>query len=58
MRYGAKVEDGVVTFVAVIDDGPAGDATMAALGLVEQAGVLPGVGWSWDGSEFSAPAED
>ena len=54
-RYGAKVEGGLVTQVVVVADGADGDATLTALGLVEQPGVRPGIGWSWDGSVFAAP---
>ena len=55
MRYGAKVQDGTVTEVLVLADGVKGDEALAAFGLVEQDGVRPGVGWSWDGSAFAPP---
>ena len=55
-RYGAKVQDGTVVDVVVLADGSKGDEAVAVLGLVEQAGVRPGVGWSWDGSAFGPPA--
>ena len=54
-RYGAKVEDGVVTNVVVLQDGAKGDEALTVLGLVEEPGVVPGIGWSWDGSSFSPP---
>ena len=54
-RYGAKVQDGTVVDVVVLAEGAKGDEAVAALGLVEQAGVRPGVGWSWDGSAFAPP---
>jgi hypothetical protein len=54
-RCAAKVDDGVVTDVLVVADGAQGDATIAALGLVEQPGVLPGIGWAWDGEAFIEP---
>lgn len=55
-RYGAKVQDGVVVDVLVLADGPKGDEAVAAFNLVEQDGVLPGVGWTWDGEAFVEPA--
>ena len=55
MRYGAKVQDGTVTEVLVLADGAKGDEALAAFGLVEQAGVCPGIGWSWDGTAFAEP---
>jgi len=55
MRYGAKVQDGIVTEVLVLADGAKGDEALTAFGLVEQAGVRPGVGWSWDGEQFAPP---
>lgn len=55
MRYGAKVEDGAVVEVLVLADGAKGDEAVAAFGLVEQDGVSPSVGWSWDGSAFAPP---
>jgi len=54
-RYGAKVQDGTVTEVLVLADGAKGDEAMTAFGLVEQDGVRPGVGWSWDGEQFAPP---
>ena len=54
-RYGAKVQDGTVTEVLVLADGSKGDEALTAFGLVEQAGVRPGVGWSWDGEQFAPP---
>ena len=54
-RYGAKVQDGTVTEVLVLADGAKGDEALTAFGLVEQAGVRPGVGWSWDGEAFAPP---
>ena len=54
-RYGAKVQDGTVTEVLVLADGAKGDEALAAFGLVEQDGVRPGVGWSWDGEQFAPP---
>lgn len=56
-RYAAKVQDGTVTEVLVVADGSKGDETVVALGLAEQDGVRPGVGWSWDGSSFAPPAK-
>lgn len=56
MRYGAKVQDGTVVEVLVLADGAKGDEAVAAFGLVEQDGVRPGVGWSWDGSAFAPPS--
>jgi len=56
-RYGAKIQDGIVTEVLVLADGAKGDEALAVFGLVEQDGVRPGVGWSWDGSAFAAPAK-
>lgn len=50
-RYAAKVENGTVVEVLVVAD----DATVATLGLVEQDGVRPSIGWSWDGSVFAPP---
>ena len=54
-RYGAKVQDGIVTEVLVLADGAKGDEAIAAFSLVEQAGVRPGIGWSWDGEAFAPP---
>ena len=54
-RYGAKVQDGTVVEVLVLADGAKGDEALTAFGLVEQAGVRPGVGWSWDGEQFAPP---
>jgi len=54
-RYGAKVQDGTVTEVLVLADDAKGDEALTAFGLVEQAGVRPGVGWSWDGEQFAPP---
>jgi len=54
-RYGAKVQDGTVTDVLVLADGAKGDEALTSLGLVEQSGVRPGVGWSWDGEQFAPP---
>ena len=55
MRYGAKVKDNVVSEVFVLQEGEKGDEAVALLGLVEQSGVLPGIGWSWDGRIFEPP---
>lgn len=55
MRYGAKVQDGTVVEVLVLADGAKGDEAVAALGLVEESGVRPGIGWSWDGGSFAPP---
>ena len=55
MRYGAKVQDGTVSEVLVLADGAKGDEALTAFGLVEQDGVRPGVGWSWDGEQFAPP---
>lgn len=54
-RYGAKVDGGTVTAVLVLADGPKGDEALDLLDLVEQDGVRPGIGWSWDGSVFAPP---
>jgi|DEB0MinimDraft_4_1074332.scaffolds.fasta_scaffold23598_1 hypothetical protein len=54
-RYGAKVQDSTVTEVLVLADGSKGDEALSAFGLVEQAGVRPGIGWSWDGEQFAPP---
>jgi len=56
-RYGAKVENGIVTDVLVVADGAEGDEAVEAFGLVEQPGVRPGLGWTWDGSQFTPPAD-
>lgn len=55
MRYGAKVENGLVTNVLVLQDGAKGDEAVTVFGLVEEAGVRPGIGWSWDGGSFVPP---
>lgn len=55
-RYGAKVQDGTVVEVVVLAEGAKGDEAVATLGLVEQTGVRPGVGWSWDGAAFTPPS--
>ena len=54
-RYGAKVQDGTVTEVLVLANGAKGDEALTAFGLVEKVGFRPGIGWSWDGSEFAPP---
>lgn len=55
MRYGAKVENGLVTNVLVLQEGAKGDEAIEVFGLVEEAGVFPGIGWSWDGGSFVPP---
>jgi len=55
MRYGAKVQDGLVVDVFVLAEGAKGDQAIKKLGLVEEAGVLPGIGWTWDGQAFGLP---
>lgn len=56
-RYAARIRDNTVVEVLVIADGDAGDDTIAALDLVEQPDVHPGIGWSWNGSAFSPSDE-
>jgi len=55
MRYGASVRDGLVIDVLRLSDGAKGDEAVATFGLVEQAGVRPGIGWTWDGQAFLPP---
>ena len=56
MRYGAKIQDGIVTDVAVLQDGTKGDEAVDYFRLIEQGGIRPGIGWSWDGAEFRPPS--
>jgi len=55
MRYGAKIENSLVTNVLVLQDGDKGDEAVTVFGLVEEAGVRPGIGWAWDGGSFVPP---
>lgn len=54
-RYGAKVKGGIVTDVLVLQDGAEGNEAIEFFGLVEEVGVRPGIGWSWDGESFVVP---
>jgi len=54
-RYGAKVEEAIVTEVLVLANGEKGDEALAAFGLIEKDGVRPAIGWSWNGEQFSPP---
>lgn len=52
-EYAARIDDGVVTQIIV---GTAEWATDNLGGTWVQATTEIGVGWTWDGFEFSAPA--
>jgi hypothetical protein len=57
-RYGAEIHDNIVVNVLVLEHGEKGDEAIEVLGLVEEPGVHPGIGWLWDGQRFIDPTFD
>jgi hypothetical protein len=54
-RKAAIIEDSIVTNVIVIPFGDEGDLQLSKINAVECSGIDMGIGWSFDGTDYTAP---